>query len=341
VTTSRAARALSLLAVGALLPSCATITILGNDPHSREVKERLPHPRCVWLDLSWEGVEAPQEEEVEAAVTGFLGGELRAATCVWRTQDRRPQADLLVEASLRKARETQSRINWDNSQVEFLFGVLPVVLPLAGLTWWLPDVYVDTGLEVAIRVQRLETDTEDSVREVSRRVPELVTSLRDRQPFLSWSTLGGLFVPACVFGAVQDEHLQQTMQDRLRFAIAVEIARELKGQDDQEVLSDFHICPYGDRDLLTYEAAPDLWHVSVRLGGSGPGDGTLVHSSLLQLDDSRAAQGRRQRILLPRLDEAEVRSRVLRIEAVDRTGKRYHYSLMQTARDGTPAGRNR
>ncbi|MBI4602494.1 MAG: hypothetical protein HY721_11095 [Planctomycetes bacterium] len=320
-------RLLPLLACASILGACAA------DP-LKALRDEPPVPRAVavrlHLHVAGDGCYGAQRQWEEDFVRVFEG--LRVAAAVWGA-DREADADLLVEVRLRPSPPAEPEVDARGAFLDFLAWSTVPLVPL-----WIPDVNVSPGLryEIERKLRSMDGAWQPAWEPAPREASAVITCFRERRPFLSWPTLGALFVPPFVFQGTDPEHFEASVAPRLREDVAVQAARVVKGSflPERELLEDFRVARAGSAIVLAYRPLPALRKIKVTLEPAEPG---LERSEeeVLPFEGSTPAL---RRLGIGRLLEGRsAPPRLVRIEAIGERGAPLRYTIPFPS-GSTPSG---
>lgn len=258
-------RRLALLLLTAALASCAASEPSSDGPALLE--RRIPRAICVYVRCEGDEVETwGPEEEWREDLVAVLGDQLRVGEVVFHSEARDPppdEADLRLDIVVQPISPRQAE--WDAPAATL--GILAyVTIPLLPL--WIRDVHKDPGLSLTLTAALVGESGGPAWRRENLPVPDLLTSFSERVPFLSWTMLGAIVVPPCVFkGEERSAHMESSMGERVRRGAADQVAKWLSEQKiEPELLRDFEVRPGPKGWLLSFMVEPEVGRLVIRLG---------------------------------------------------------------------------
>lgn len=290
-----------------------------------------PLPRVVGLEVDCEGERlfGSREEWTEDLVRVLE--QLDVCTDIRTAAGATPRADcdMLVTVSILRRGRPRGPSADDagfETHVETQGSVLGVVawstVPL--LPWWIDDVSVDPDLLVRIDRSLPEAAGEIQWSTDARpiRVPPVQTCFLDRHDFLSWETLGAVFVPPFVFDDPDEEQLVEAIGPRLREELAIQVAAIIKGSSlSFELLRNVRVeGDAADGFFLAYQSSPELASLEVHVD---PDRSPRIVKNVVETE--REAAGRLPLGTLTKT--GSIAGRILRIEALGKSGSLVRYSV--------------
>jgi len=316
-------------------------------PVEREEDAKMPErPRVLQLDID-PGSEASfgTREDWHSDISRVLQ-ELNACTAVWTPEmsaERRPDMVLRLDVRTESA-GGDAQVRTEGALLDFLaWSTLPL-LPL-----WIRDVDVDPGVTLEATCSDYCSRAGAKPEEVLESklgpipCPSISSCHLDRHAIISWSSLGGIFVPPFVFKSPDREHFAGSAGSRVREEVALALGRmvkSFKSVEPPEPFRSLRLEPNGAGLTLVLDLEPqaDLLKLDAGLEeGMPPLAGQTEPRPVLSLrfDYPEGSAGRLKPIpldgLVPLVASEE---HLLRIEATDRRGLTWRYSLPVRAEGG-------
>lgn len=307
-------RLASVVVAAASLLACVSNPLESEE--ARQLASERPLPRAIFVEVECQeesyGTETEWGEDI-ANVLWYLGvSEL--VRC--QGEKVREEFDVKIHVKIEKFSADSDERSVDSRGA--MLGVLSwMTVPFLPL--WIEDVNVGSGLTVKVS-QALRTAAGDwgppsaETNEISGMV--VPTNMLDRYPFLSWPTVGALFVPPFIYQHGNREHLDRSIAERVRLGAAVQIARAIKKEGSDELLKDLQVERDTDgRLIVSGVARRDVSRVALRMGKT-------------EFDETRLSYTRNLRERWEyKIPEDAVAGRYLRIEAFDRDGSMMPYTM--------------
>ncbi len=313
----------SFVAVSALVSACASSPL--ETPEMRTLATESPFPRSVSIaiDCADSTCFGEASEWSTDLIRAFR--ELNVCSAVWDEAERGAgDADMHVSVRLERLLADDPRVGQPEVDTQGMFvGVVSwMFVPLLPL--WIADVRIDPGLQIG-----LEWSLHPSGRARGRRggatleADSIETSLRERRPWMAWSTLGAVFAPPLVFREIDEAHLQHSLAERVRAQVAAKIAGAIKRETlvERELLSGLEVTGAASSLTLQYRSTPDLGRLYVWLDES---DEKGIAIDVAFSDDPTVERHVALRDHLPRPARS---GELLRLEALRRDGAVFRYSL--------------
>jgi hypothetical protein len=249
-----------------LAAGCASSPL--ETPEAVEIAAEPPLPRAILVKVRCdrEDLFGSRAEWCSAVAEAFR--ELKVGAAVWTEDEISPDAaDLVVD--LRIDKNETPRDPEIQGQSALLTTLAWSSIPF--LPWFLHDVHHDPGFIATVNVGAASENGWSPMipsPEKKRTVAAVPTSLRERYPILSWSTLAVIAVPPFTFQGGDRERVIQAIAPRARANVALDLAGLVKGaqlQSRKELLGDLSLELSGASCSLHYEPAGDLGKISVRI----------------------------------------------------------------------------
>ena len=227
----------------------------------------LPHSICLRVRCEGKKLETwGTEEEWREDLVTALRDEFHVSEVIYHNGEmsRKPDdADVSLRVRVVPVRPRGADVESSAAVLDILAYITIPLLPL-----WIRDVRKDPGL-------RLEVDAtftcagSEAIDEAPVELPDLLTSLLDRFPFFSWTTLGAVLVPPFVFeGEDRSEHMEASMGSRVRRLGAAKLAPALKRLrlDPEGLIRDIRVSRGQAGTELSFEIHKDVSAVIIRAG---------------------------------------------------------------------------
>ncbi len=330
------------------LASCASSPL--DRPEVVKVKNEPALPLVVGLSLN-----VPEDPSITYGTREEWMADIRKALddldvcqAVWAEDDER-EADATVHVKLARPPdaeklETEGRVDGQAAVLTTIAWSTVPPLPL-----WLRDVTVTPGVEAQVVMSRtgrilgeddlIEESPEAGLLRYKVR-PAIATSLLDRHPFFSWSTLGSIVIPPFAFSGTDPEHLVKCISGRVREETALGIAAELKGKivkDVQhELVKNVGLAWTGTDLVLKCTGHPDLFTLTLRLEDARSSSPPLREPATLPL---RTSEHSINEPLNPEIFGGSPEGKILRLEAVGRPAGQapLRYSVRVPPKETAPA----
>ena len=279
-------------------------------------------PRAVCIQVECEAPECYGDVEEWTADLVSVFKRLKVSSAVWGERERSPdEADMVVRVILRERAPAEPEVDTQGAFLDFLSWSTVPLLPL-----WIPDVHVDSGLTVLVaRHLDFSSDAPAGVEGDLLTPPAIKTSMRERYPWASWSTLGAIFVPPFLFKAGDPGQLKESTSPRIRVEAAVQVAEFVKKDPilKRELLSSLVITRAAGGLFLGYEASPEVGRLAVSRDGAG------ARPKSISIPLWREEVIRGQLPLAGIISAASVEGELLRVEARSREdGRLYRYTVV-------------
>lgn len=214
--------------------------------------------------------------QLPAAVVQHLQNDFDLASVVWLDEpggDEGPDPDAFLEIKIEdKAKDAERKEeSLGDPKLDLSAAFLQLGLPTipVGVTgWWLPYVEVDTGIRVDAQfrpVGCVAPGGGDPRPTTVREAVILPTSFLERYDFVSWETLGSIFLSPLPFQNSDTDRFVETIRKRLAFEVAYAIAENLKNlpRSREALIRDVEFDVDGSVRIL--DPSKDLWKIEVEL----------------------------------------------------------------------------
>jgi hypothetical protein len=232
---------------------------------------------------TWGTVEEWQEDLVAS-----LRDDFQLSDLIYHSEaGKQEHADVFL--LLRVAPDTPSKPEVEVSAA--LLDVLAyVTIPL--LPIWIRDVRKDPGLRLELTASFVGQSSVDKLEDtIDRELPALVTSLLERSPLFSWTTLGAIVLPPFLFeGDDRSEHMEASMGARVRRLAAATLAPAIRlkllKSDPKGLVRDIKVSRGPSGTELSFDVHEEVQAVSVHVGKRVARDGDF-HDALADLEPCR------------------------------------------------------
>jgi len=268
-----------------------------------------------------------RREWLDALIAVFEDMEVCACVVGEDEEAAAGDADMAVSITIQELPPASPSIDPQGAFLDFLAwsAVPPVQL-------WIPDVHVDPGIAAFVKVATLPAAEELERGGGRLECPAIKSSILERHPFLSWTTLGSVLLPPFIFREPDRVHLGTSIARSVRRAVAEEAAGMIRSARlKAEFLSDLNVYPGLHGGLvLSYRPAPLLKYLDLKVQGGGTWSlPVLARKPRIPIPGDAAAQGGSPQEepldeLLAGLTGDDL---ILRIEALDRDGRRLRYTV--------------